>query len=69
METQSGLVTKVTDVLASSYVTSKENVIYTFEVTTQHTVPVNGRVRFWFPTDIDINGYQLESNCFRLDYS
>ena len=69
METQAGLVSKVTDVIASSYVTSRENIIYTFEVKTQHTVQVNGRVRFNFPSDIVIDGYQLASNCFRLDYS
>ena len=63
-----GLVTKLSDIIPSSYRASQDNVQYTFELETQHTVPVGGLVRFNLPDTTSMQSARLRNDCFRLNH-
>ena len=63
-----GLITKLSDIIPSSYRASQDNVQYTFELETQHAVPVGGIVRFNLPDSMSMQSARLRNDCFRLNY-
>lgn len=69
VETTAGLISKVSNVYANSLEASKDNVIYIFDLMTENTVPVNGRVRINLPDEASMNTAYVQNNCYRLDYA
>ena len=67
--TTPGLITKLSEIQASSYEVGKENVKYIFDMQCQHDVPVNGRVRVILPDASAMNSQLLRNNCYRLDFA
>ena len=70
MTTVGGTVTKLSEIEATSYVTSDPSVTYTFDCEFEHDTPVGGLIRIILPGAMRVgNAYTLQSNCYRIDYS
>ena len=68
--TVGGSVTKLSEISASSFASGENGVQYTFDMEFEHTIPVGGLIRVVLPGTMTVdNAYDLQSNCYRLDYS
>ena len=66
--TTSGLIYKEGEVQSDSLVTYDSETVYTFKMSFEHHIPLDGKIRFNLPEEMAVyNIYELMRTCYRVD--
>ena len=60
------MITKLSSVIVNSYQASLDNAYYTFDLETEHDIPVGGKLRFNLPDTSGLDASRLRNACLRV---